>query len=120
MTGVAIMRTSMWVIMGVGVATPACAQVTFFEKQEVFADCMKSRFPGFAPTYQQAMAERDVCNRVVDEKFAGMVEIPRTPAVPTAGSRDYEIEAFLLREQLNSDLEAVNREYRLRRSGLLP
>lgn len=114
------MRTSMWLIAGVGFASPVTAQVTFMDKQKVFADCMTTRFPGVAPTYQQAMAERDVCDRVVDEKFAGMVEVPTTSAAPTAGSRDYEIEAFLLREQLNSDLEAVNREYRLRRSGLLP
>ncbi|WP_311270266.1 hypothetical protein [Sphingobium sp. WCS2017Hpa-17] len=114
------MTTAIWIMAGVALSSPAAAQVTFMDKQKVFADCMTTRFPRVAPTFQEAMAERDVCNRVVDERFAGMLEAPRTPAPVASGRHDYEIEAFLLQERLNRELEAVDREYRLRRSGLLP
>lgn len=107
------------IVISAAVAFPAVAQVTFMDKQKVFAECMKKKAPSFVP-YQQMVANREACNHVVDETFAGMTEIPRDTYPSASSTHDYDMEAFLLKEELNRDLEAIDRNYQLRRSGVLP
>ena len=108
------------IVISAAVAFPAVAQVTFMDKQKVFAACMKSRLSAVRPTYEQMTTSREVCNHVVDEKFAGMTEIPRESLSVASPTSDYDMEAFLLKERMNRDLEAIDRDYELRRSGVLP
>jgi hypothetical protein len=99
------------------VSAPAMAQKS---GGDIFRECYEPTLNNKRATYQQQQQAVAYCY----EKASGQPykDMPRTkPSYEDDPIwQQYQFDKWKAREDFNNDVESINRDYRLRRSGLLP